>query len=147
MQCYICSNIPLDVLKRKRYHHLHICLWHGNKLATESTNILFIYTDFLAFKLHKAEASVYLHIEVVMIMFSRKAFTLLQTYMNVFEIMPDRFTTLRVMYLDVTFDQKMIWRPHTERTVAKVFRTYRRTYSQSKSGCLNTNVKLEQSSG
>jgi hypothetical protein len=36
----------------------------------------------------------------------------------------------------------MTWRHHIERTVAKAMRTYVRTYSLFKSGCLSTNSKL-----
>jgi hypothetical protein len=47
-----------------------------------------------------------------------------------------------VMYLGVTFNRRMTWRHHTERTVAKALHTYVRTYSLFKSWRLSTNVKL-----
>jgi hypothetical protein len=47
-----------------------------------------------------------------------------------------------VSNLGVTFDRWMTLRHHIERTVAKDFRTYVRTYSLFKSGCLSTNIKL-----
>jgi hypothetical protein len=47
-----------------------------------------------------------------------------------------------VTYLGVTFKKRMTWRLHIERTVAKVLRTYLRTYSLFKSERLNTNIKL-----
>jgi hypothetical protein len=34
-----------------------------------------------------------------------------------------------ITYLGITFDRRMTWRLHIERTVAKAFRTYLRTYS------------------
>jgi hypothetical protein len=47
------------------------------------------------------------------------------------------------MYLGVTFDRRMTWRLHTERTVANALRTYLRTYSLFKSERLSTNIKLK----
>jgi hypothetical protein len=46
-----------------------------------------------------------------------------------------------VTYLGVTFDRRMIWRHHIERTVAKALRTYVRTYSLFRSGRLSTKIK------
>jgi hypothetical protein len=47
-----------------------------------------------------------------------------------------------VMYLGVTFDRRMIWRFHIERTVAMALHTYLTTYSLFKSEHLSTNIKL-----
>jgi hypothetical protein len=47
-----------------------------------------------------------------------------------------------VTFLGVTFDRRMTWRLHIERTVAKALRTYLRTYSLFKSERLSTNIKL-----
>jgi hypothetical protein len=47
-----------------------------------------------------------------------------------------------VTCLSVTFDRRMAWRHHSERTVAKALRTYVRTYSLFKSGRLSTGIKL-----
>jgi hypothetical protein len=47
-----------------------------------------------------------------------------------------------VMYLGVTFDRRMTWRLHIERTVAKTLCTYIRTYSLFKNVRLNKNIKL-----
>jgi hypothetical protein len=46
-----------------------------------------------------------------------------------------------VTYLGVTFDQRMTWRLHIERAVAKALCTYLRTYSPLKSERLSTNIK------
>jgi hypothetical protein len=47
-----------------------------------------------------------------------------------------------VTYLGVTFARRMTWGHRIERTVAKVLRTYVRTYSLLKNGRLSTNIKL-----
>jgi hypothetical protein len=47
-----------------------------------------------------------------------------------------------VKYLGVIFDRRMTWRPHIEKTAAKVLWTYIRTYSIFKSKHLNANIKL-----
>jgi hypothetical protein len=47
-----------------------------------------------------------------------------------------------VTYLGVTFDRRMTCRHHIERIVAKAVRTYISTYSLSKSGRLNINIKV-----
>jgi hypothetical protein len=47
-----------------------------------------------------------------------------------------------VTYLGVTFDRRMTWRHHVERTAAKALRTYVRTSSLLRSGRLITNTKL-----
>jgi hypothetical protein len=47
-----------------------------------------------------------------------------------------------VTYLGVTFNRRMTWRHHIERTVAKAFCRYVRSYFLFKSGCLSTNIKL-----
>jgi hypothetical protein len=47
-----------------------------------------------------------------------------------------------VMYLGVTFDRTMTWRHHNERTVAKAFCMYIRSYSLFRSWCLSTNIKF-----
>jgi hypothetical protein len=47
-----------------------------------------------------------------------------------------------VTYLGVTFDRRMTWRHHIERTVAKVLGTYKRTYSLLKIEHVSTNIKL-----
>jgi hypothetical protein len=46
-----------------------------------------------------------------------------------------------VTYLSVTFDRRMTWGLHIERTVAKALRTYIRTYPLLRSDCLSTNIK------
>jgi hypothetical protein len=46
------------------------------------------------------------------------------------------------MYLRVTFDRRMTWRRHIERTVVKALRTYIRIYYLHKSGRLRTNTKF-----
>jgi hypothetical protein len=45
-------------------------------------------------------------------------------------------------YLGVTFDKRMRWRHHIERTVAKALSTYIRTYSPFRNGRLRTNIML-----
>jgi hypothetical protein len=45
-----------------------------------------------------------------------------------------------VTYLGVTFDRRMTWRLHVERTAAKALPTYLRTYSLFKSERLSTNI-------
>jgi hypothetical protein len=45
-------------------------------------------------------------------------------------------------YLDVTFDRRITWRRHIERTVARALRTYVRTCSLFRSGRLSTNLDL-----
>jgi hypothetical protein len=47
-----------------------------------------------------------------------------------------------VTYLGVTFDRRMTWRQHSERTVAKALNTYVRAYCPFKSRLLITNIKL-----
>jgi hypothetical protein len=47
-----------------------------------------------------------------------------------------------VTYLAVAFDRRMTWGHHIESTVAKVLRTYVKTYSLFRSGHLSTNIKL-----
>jgi hypothetical protein len=47
-----------------------------------------------------------------------------------------------VTYLGVTFDRRMTWRHHIERTVAKALSMYVRTFSLFKNGCLSTKIKL-----
>jgi hypothetical protein len=47
-----------------------------------------------------------------------------------------------VTYLGVTFDRRMTWRHDIERTVAKVLRTYLRTYCLLKSERVSPNIKL-----
>jgi hypothetical protein len=47
-----------------------------------------------------------------------------------------------INYLGVTFDGRMSWRHHIERTAAKALRTYVRTYFLYKSGRLSTNIEL-----
>jgi hypothetical protein len=47
-----------------------------------------------------------------------------------------------ITYLGITVDMMMAWRHHIERTVAKAFTTYIRTYSLSRWGRLNTTIKL-----
>jgi hypothetical protein len=47
-----------------------------------------------------------------------------------------------VTYLGVTFDRRMTWRHHAERTVAKALRTYVRIYSLFRSERLSRNIKL-----
>jgi hypothetical protein len=46
-------------------------------------------------------------------------------------------------YLCVTFDRRVTWKHHIERTVAKALRTYVRTYSLFRSWHLSTNIKLQ----
>jgi hypothetical protein len=46
-----------------------------------------------------------------------------------------------VTYLGVTFDRRMTWRHHIERTVAQALCAYIRTYSLIKSGLLSKNIK------
>jgi hypothetical protein len=48
-----------------------------------------------------------------------------------------------VTYLGITFDRRMTWRLHIERTLTKALRTYLRTYSLFKSERLSTNIKLK----
>jgi hypothetical protein len=47
-----------------------------------------------------------------------------------------------VKYLGVTFDRKMTWRLHIEKTAAKALGTYIMTYSIFKSKHLSVNIKL-----
>jgi hypothetical protein len=46
-----------------------------------------------------------------------------------------------VTYLGVIFDRRITWRHYIEETVAKVLRTYIRTYSLIRSSRLSTNIK------
>jgi hypothetical protein len=47
-----------------------------------------------------------------------------------------------VTYLGVTFNRRMTWELHIQRTVAKTLRTYLRTYSLFKSKCSSANTKV-----
>jgi hypothetical protein len=47
-----------------------------------------------------------------------------------------------VTYLGVTFDRRMAWRLHIERTAAKALHMYIRTYPLFKSWRLSANIKL-----
>jgi hypothetical protein len=47
-----------------------------------------------------------------------------------------------VTYLGVTFDRRMKWRNHMERTVAKALLPSVSTYSLFEIGCLSKNIKL-----
>ena len=47
-----------------------------------------------------------------------------------------------VKYLGVNFDRKISWRSHIEKIETKAFRTFINTYSQLKSDCLSTSIKL-----
>jgi hypothetical protein len=51
------------------------------------------------------------------------------------------FFVSNVTYLGVTFDRRMTWRHHIERTITKTLRTYVRNYSLFRSGRLRTNIK------
>jgi hypothetical protein len=46
------------------------------------------------------------------------------------------------MYLGVTYNSRMTWSYHIERTVAKALGMYVRTCSLFRTGLLNTNIKL-----
>jgi hypothetical protein len=45
-------------------------------------------------------------------------------------------------YNGITFDRRMTWRLHIERTAPKALATYTRTYSRFKSARLNINIEL-----
>jgi hypothetical protein len=47
-----------------------------------------------------------------------------------------------ITYLGVTFDRRMTWRHHIERTVAKASCMYVSTNTLSKSERLNSNIKV-----
>jgi hypothetical protein len=49
---------------------------------------------------------------------------------------------IKVTYLGVTFDRRMTWRHHMDRTVAKALRIYGRSYSVFQNGRLSKNIKL-----
>jgi hypothetical protein len=55
---------------------------------------------------------------------------------------PDIPFVNNVTYFGITFDKRMAWKHHIERTAAKALRTYVKTYSLIRCGCLSTNIKL-----